>query len=146
MFAGGLGKLTYLKNIVRQRLLAIHMLSHLDCLHSSHSVRMIRSGNYYCVDIFVFLIQHPSEVTVLPGLGIPLECPCRVPEIHIAQGDDILTADFSDVTGPTTANADTGYIELLARCRITGTSQHMTGNNRKGRGSRSAHKITSRNS
>ncbi|GAI50624.1 unnamed protein product, partial [marine sediment metagenome] len=63
--------------------------------------------------------------------------------VHITKSDNIFTVDFVEVTSPSTAYADTGYIEFLTWWNMTGSSENIARNNRERRRCRrTTHKIT----
>jgi hypothetical protein len=98
-------------------------------------VNVIRCGHNHCVDILVLLIKHLAEILVFPGIRVAPECTCSVLPVHIAKCDNIFAADACNVSAPPTADADTGYIELLARWFMTRPTQYVSWNNCK-RGNR----------
>ncbi len=105
-----LGKPANLINIMRQRLLAIHMLAHLYSHHGRHCVEIIRRRYSNGVDIFSLFFQHPAEIAVLFRPGILVKrTRCMFP-IYITKRYNVLRTDLSYVARPHTTDADTGDI------------------------------------
>jgi len=104
---------------------------------------MVRCGYYHRIDVFVLFVQHPAEIAVLFSVRVALKSCSRILLVHIAQSDNVFTAEGVEVAGPSAAYAYTGYIQLLARRNMTGTPQNGTGHNRERRRCRrTTHKIT----
>ncbi len=111
-------------DIVRQRLLAVNVLSSSHCFGGNNRVRMVRRGNHNSVDI-ALLVQHLPKIGIDLRFRIPLERLGRVLVVHVAQGHDVLAFELHHIALAHAADADTGDIELLAGRDISRSSQNV---------------------
>ena len=118
---------------VRQRFLAVDMLTAFDGCHGGHRVAVVRRRDDHSVDVRILLVQHFPEVFVLPGVRVASKRSRCVAPVHVAQGDNVLALECLQVPGPLTSHADARDVQLFARWRLTWTAQHMARNHRERR-------------
>ena len=111
-FGGRLSDNAGFPDAMRQGLFAIDVLAEMDGRHDRESMRMLRRGHDYRVDIVAGVVQL-AEVQVFPGLGILGGGGVEVVLVHVAQGHDVLAADLGGVRCPASARADDRDIEFL---------------------------------
>ena len=98
---------------VRQGLLAVDMFSHQHGLPCRVKVRMIGSTNYHGVDGLLHLIEHPAEITVLPGLRKARPVLTGPLLVHVTDGHDILSSYPSEISSSLPSYPDAGYVKLI---------------------------------
>src|SRR5680860_283309 len=135
-----LGEGSGLADIMGHWFLNVNMFSALHGEGRCRRVHVIGGRNGNRVNIF-FLVQHFTIVRIPFGLRKTFDGGFgRTFKIYIAEGDHFFTAVYGcipDITGPFSARADSGQDQLIARCQVTDTPKHMSGNdeNRGGQGS-----------
>ena len=141
-FPGGLCQRAGLMDRVRERLLHEDMLPHFHRHHRDRCVRVVR-----CADgdgVYpLFLLEHHTEVPVPRRLEELRSFHAVLPErfgdlvvIHIAERDDVLRAHCLNVGLTLPVDPHAGNVQLVARWRISGSADHVTGNDGEGGGSR----------
>ena len=99
---------------VGQRLLAVHVLAHLEGHHRHRRVDVVRRGHDHGVDVLAGL-QHLAIIGIERGLGERLGVVLQGPLVRIAEGDDVMAAaDAADVAGAHAADADAGDVHFFA--------------------------------
>ncbi len=96
-------------------------------------MRVIRSTDGDRVNVRRFFVEHLAKVFVSPGFGMSSECSCRSFVVNVAQRNIVRAefADRGDVPATHSARADAGDLKLLTGSHISGTSQHMSRNERE---------------
>src|SRR3984957_1170990 len=85
----GFGQCSGFVDIMRHRLLYIHMLVQLHGRKRRHRMYIVGSGHRYRVEMLVLLVQHLPEILIIFCLGIFLNGSRRLAIIDIAEIGDI---------------------------------------------------------
>ncbi len=124
---GGLGQRAALVQRVRERLLAIHVLTRADRGHRGHGVNVVGRADGHGVDVVRLLVEHDAKILVAPRLG---KGPIRAGGtlvVDVAQGDDVgaVAGVRGDVAATHSPRADARQVHALAGGQKTRAPQHM---------------------
>ena len=133
IFLRGLHHGAYFIDIVGKRFFAIDVLAALHGRQCCDGMGVVGSGDDNRVDLLVQLVEHDAPVVIAFHVrvflnrggghivGARAELGGRAP-IHVAEADDVLARQHSDVGPSGDADADERDVELVARRQCTGAS------------------------
>ena len=118
LFAGHVGELANLPDVVGERLFEVNVFATLEGPVTGVKVRVVRGGNHHCIDLLVHLVQHHAEIIKKRLVCSPVLHVFRAEvAVHIAECDEVfvLASLFVWLPGDPPARADEGDIQLFIR-------------------------------